>query len=120
MCILVVEDDPLIRMILVEELLDAGYDVKEAATGDEAYELLAYINPALSLLVTDIHMPGVHDGIALGAHVRACLPDVPIIYTTGRPDALARVRHIDSNQYLVCKPYAPNDIIDRAKHLLGR
>ena len=90
MCILVVEDNELIRMILVEELRDFGYRVEESETADQALGLLAEIDRKLSLLVTDIHMPGAADGIALAAHVREQYPDVPIIYTTGRPDALAQ------------------------------
>ena len=71
MCIFVVEDDPLIRMILVEELLNAGYEVREAATGDHAMAVFETIRPTPRVLVTDVHMPGRHDGLDLAAHVRA-------------------------------------------------
>jgi CheY-like chemotaxis protein len=118
MCILVVEDNVLIRMILVEELRDAGYEVRETATGDEALSLLAAITPPLSLLVTDIHMPGEVDGIALAAHVRTRLPHVPIIYTTGRPDALGQAARLEDRQFLVRKPYVPGEILERARALL--
>ncbi len=119
MCILVVEDDFLIRAILVEELLDAGYTVKETATGDEAVELLATIDPPLRVLITDIHMPGTRDGIEVAAAVRSTYPTVPIIYTTGRPDALNQVRNLGAHEYLVRKPYIPSDIITRIETLLA-
>jgi CheY-like chemotaxis protein len=118
MCILVVEDNVLIRSILVEELRDAGYEVRESETGDAAVGLLAVITPPLSLLVTDIHMPGTMDGIALAAHVRALMPHVPIIYTTGRPDALRRAAPLEDGQFLVRKPYLPTEILDHARALL--
>lgn len=109
----------MIRMILVEELIDAGFVVKEAETGDQAVELLESIDPPLTLLVTDIHMPGSRDGIELAAHVRNRLPKVPIIYTTGRPDALAFAGQLDRRQSLVRKPYVPSQIISRIHDLLG-
>jgi CheY-like chemotaxis protein len=118
MCILVVEDDFLIRNILVEELLDAGYVVREAASGDQAVELLKTIDPPLTVLVTDIHMPGSCDGLDLAAHVRDRLPAVPVIYTTGRPDALKVAGHLDRQQSLVRKPYVPSEIIERIQDLL--
>ena len=119
MCILVVEDDPLIRMILVEELVDAGYTVLEAESGDAAFELLKTIDPPLTVLVTDIHMPGHRDGVALGRHVRQNLPHVPVIYTTGRPDALDSLKRLGAKQFLVRKPYVPNDVIARIQDLIG-
>ena len=111
MCIMVVEDDPLIRLILVEELLDAGFHVKEAATGDQAIEMLGGIEPALTVLVTDIHMPGTHDGVDLARHVHVHYPAVRVIFTTGRPDSLRTGGHLGRNDVLVRKPYVPSDII---------
>lgn len=119
MCILVVEDEPLIRMILVEELIDAGYVVREAETGDQAFELLKAIEPPLTVLVTDVHMPGQLDGVALGAHVRRHLPHVPVIYTTGRPDALQSLTQLDDRQFLIRKPYVPNDVISQLRKLMS-
>jgi CheY-like chemotaxis protein len=112
MCILVVEDEPLIRTILVEDLIEAGYDVREAANGDEAFDLLKTIHPLVRVLVTDVHMPGQRDGLALGTYVRKALPHVPVIYTTGRPDALQSLARLGEKQFLVRKPYIPEDVID--------
>ena len=117
MCILVVEDDNLIRLILVEELEDAGYHVKEAETGDQAVGVLANIDRPLTMLITDIHMPGRLSGIDLAAHVQQHHPGVPIIYTTGRPDALARLHHLEERQALVRKPYTPDDVIKQVQSL---
>ena len=118
MCILVVEDDFMIRMILVEELVDAGYHVKEAASGDQAIDLLESIDPPLRVLITDIHMPGSRSGIEVAAHVRDRLPHVPIIFTTGRPDALRDAHNLQSGQYLIRKPYIPAEIIAQVEQLL--
>ena len=119
MCVLVVEDEFLIRLILVEELRDAGYEVKEAETAQGALELLETLDPALSVLVTDIHMPGDKTGLDLAAYVRGHMPKVPIIFTTGRPDVLASVRQLDARQMLVRKPYEPAEIISRIRELVA-
>jgi CheY-like chemotaxis protein len=118
MCILVVEDEAAIRELLVEELIASGYEVREAATGDEALAMFETIDPPLKLLVTDIHMPGHTDGAMLGAHIRGHLPHVPVIYTTGRPDALQAMRRLGAQQALVTKPYVPDDIISQIQLLL--
>jgi CheY-like chemotaxis protein len=117
MSVLVVEDEFLIRMILIEDLAEAGFDVKEAANADEAFDLIQTIDPPLQVLVTDVHMPGQRDGLALGAYVRQTLPHVPIIYTTGRPDALQALSQLGEKQFLVRKPYISDDIIMRLRNI---
>jgi len=90
-CILLVEDEAEIRAMLAEVLADAGHEVVEADSGDSAALLLD--GPAnFDLLVTDITMPGLLDGIGLAALFRALHASRPILYITGRPDALRRVR----------------------------
>ena len=119
MCVLVVEDDYLIRLMLIEELRDAGYEVREAATGDQALTLLEDIDPPLRILITDIHMPGRVSGLDLAKHVRENYPLVPIIYTTGRPDALAHLHRLENNQALVRKPYISDEVIGNVRKLLN-
>ncbi len=119
MCILVVEDDFLIRMILVEELEAAGYEVKEAATGDEAVGILATLDRRLALLVTDVHMPGSLTGLDVAAHVQDRVPGVGVIFTTGRPDSLIALGALGDKQLLVRKPYIPSDIIEHIKGMLA-
>jgi CheY-like chemotaxis protein len=119
MCILVVEDDSLIRMILVEELQDAGFDVREAITGDQAIELMGALDHPLQVLVTDINMPGTRNGIELARHVRALMPGVPVIYTTGRPDALQEVNQLGEREFLIRKPYVPDEVIGRVLQLMA-
>ena len=120
MCIMVVEDDALIRLILVEELQDAGFHVKEAATGDQAVAMLEDLDPPLTVLVTDIHMPGTRGGVELAEHVHAQYPDVRIIFTTGRPDSLRKSGRLHPNDVLVRKPYVATDIIKVIQATLPR
>jgi CheY-like chemotaxis protein len=72
--ILLAEDEPMLRIIAVEMLEDAGFEVFEAGDGIEALELLK-ANPQISLLVSDIKMPRM-DGYALveaGLQFKPCL-----------------------------------------------
>jgi DNA-binding NtrC family response regulator len=84
-CILVVEDELLIRMMVSEELRDAGYDVIEACNADEA--LIVLKTPVrIDLVISDVRMPGSIDGLGLLAVVRACFPTMPVIITSGHSE----------------------------------
>ena len=108
--VLVVEDEELIRLILAETLVDEGFETVEAATGDEA---VVIINGAgvFDLVVTDIQMPGLLDGIAVGQHARLRDALVPVIYVTGRPESLSGLQSLGPHDALLRKPYGPRDIL---------
>ncbi|WP_342778220.1 response regulator [Mesorhizobium norvegicum] len=82
-CVLVVEDEPLIRMDIVDFLLGEGFEVLEAANADEAIDLLE-ANAQIQIMFTDIDMPGSMDGIKLAAAVRDRWPPVRIVATSGQ------------------------------------
>ncbi len=119
MCVLVVEDDSLIRLILVEELQDAGYEVLEAENGDAAVATLRTLEAPLRVLVTDIHMPGTKDGLEVAAHVRNAFPQVPVVFTTGRPDVMIGKIVIGAKQVLIRKPYVPSQVVEQVRKLTG-
>ena len=62
--ILLVEDEPLVRLVLTDLLADAGYRVTEAGNADEAMTLLES-RPDMRVIITDVRMPGTLDGFAL-------------------------------------------------------
>ncbi len=119
MCILVVEDELLIRVIVAEELADAGFAVCEAEDGTQAAALIRDPPGAFSLLITDIHMPGSLDGIAVARLMRARYPLVPIIYATGRPDVLNAMGRLGEREALVPKPFLPSELLRVAKRLIA-
>jgi CheY-like chemotaxis protein len=89
--ILVVEDEPLLRMTVVEELMDRGYAVLEAEDAEAAFGIIAD-TPVLDLLFTDIRLPGSHDGWHVAEAARRRFPDLPVLYTTGyAPDPQRQV-----------------------------
>lgn len=100
--ILVVDDDCLIRLYAVDILSDAGFATIEAGDGEEALSLLGQ-HPEISVLFTDVHMPGPFDGLELARQVHEARADVQLIITSGvaRPtDA-----EIPDNGQFIAKPY---------------
>lgn len=80
--VLVVEDEPLLRMMAVDLVEDAGFEAIEAANADEAIKILE-CRSDIRVVFTDIDMPGSMDGLLLAAAVRDRWPPIEIILTSG-------------------------------------
>jgi len=80
--VLVVEDEAIIRMMLVDELEYAGIAVIEADGADAAVAIMSN-GATICAVVTDVRMPGTMDGLGLAAWMRHQAPRVPIIITSG-------------------------------------
>ena len=86
--VLVVEDDPLVRELVVEALREEGYEVIHAANGEQA---LAWCQRRIAdVLVTDIMLPGQVDGWQIAELCREHDPGLPVIYATGFSPVEAR------------------------------
>jgi len=85
--ILLVEDEPELRRVVIRLLSKLGYHVRHAADADRALTLLADANERLDLLVTDVVMPGRLDGFGLVQRARELRPELPIVLVSGFPDA---------------------------------
>ncbi len=116
-CVLVVEDEALIRSMLAEALQDAGFVVQQAHTGDQAAQILAE-HDGFAAVVTDINTPGERDGIDVGRLVGELHPGTPVIYVTGRPETLAGTR-LGADETFLVKPYAPSQIVEVLRTKLG-
>jgi CheY-like chemotaxis protein len=84
---LVVDDEPLVRMLMVETLEDAGYDVFEACDGAEALRLINDPDH-VDVVVTDFNMPGCN-GTEVAKRAREKHPRVPVLFVSGRSDLIA-------------------------------
>ncbi|WP_113126697.1 response regulator [Neorhizobium sp. 2083] len=80
--VLVVEDEPLLRMMAIDLVEDAGFDAVEAADADEAVRILE-TRKDIRIVFTDIDMPGSMDGMKLAAAVRDRWPPIDIIIVSG-------------------------------------
>ena len=81
--LIVVEDDDGVRVLVKELLLDRGYNVITAQTGAEGLDRIRR-EPRLSLVITDIRMPGI-DGWELARRATEMRADIKVLYITGYP-----------------------------------
>ncbi|MET3762129.1 response regulator [Sphingomonas sp. UYEF23] len=81
---LVVDDDPLILMDASAILDDAGFSCHEAGTGAEAIAFLEVNHRAVTLLFSDVEMPGDINGFGLARHVDRHWPHIEIVIASGR------------------------------------
>ena len=117
MCVLLVEDEDLIREIMVECLEDAGFAVVQVSTGDEAISVIRSEQVAITALVTDFHMPGDADGGDVAYCIRQKWPAMPVIIASGRPDVLKKSWQTEHGYRLLKKPFGPRQLIDVLKEL---
>ena len=108
--ILFVEDQDFIRLTVTETLVDAGFDVIDVADGTTALRLIE--GRTFDILLTDLHLPGSVDGLDVAHDIRAHWPDVPVIFVTGRPDALEGRWTMRRRDHLITKPYRPRQVLD--------
>ena len=83
--VLIVEDELLLRMDAAEMIAAAGFEVVEAANADEAIEILE-ARRDITVVFTDIQMPGSMDGLKLARAVRGRWPPIKIVATSGLVD----------------------------------
>jgi CheY-like chemotaxis protein len=107
MKVLVVDDEPLIRLGLAATLEDAGYQVVEAADAKQAIGLLE-ANDGIEVVLTDVDMPGDMDGIRLAHYVRHRWPPVVLVVISGK---IGVERHeLPLGVELLSKPYSDSVI----------
>jgi CheY-like chemotaxis protein len=112
--VLVVEDDFLIRITAVEMIEAAGFDVVEAASADEAMEILIS-RLDIAVVFTDIQMPGSMDGLKVAAEIRGRWPPIKIVTTSGMVD-VRKLDMPDGGRFLP-KPYSCADIVGTLRDL---
>ena len=107
MVILVVEDEPLVRLFLTDFLDEAGFKVFEAVNADEAMTILQ-ARPDVQVIISDIEMPGSMNGLELARAVHERWPGIGIVVTSGRerpgPDDLSE------KVAFLAKPYLPDTV----------
>lgn len=100
--VLLVEDEPLLRMVMADQLRETGFAVVEARSGDEA-RILVQSGVRPDAMISDMRMPGTLDGAALTRWVWSHIPDLPVMIVSGESP-----RHDLSEATFVGKPFAMN------------
>ena len=114
--ILIVEDEWLIGMNAVEMIEEAGFEVVEAASADEAIVVLEG-RLDITVVFTDIQMPGSMDGLELAAAVRDRWPPIMIVATSGR--AKLGAGDLPEGGRFLPKPYSPAEIMKILSELIA-
>lgn len=113
--VLVVEDEPLVRIDIADSLVDAGFEVIEAANAADAIAALES-HADIRLIFTDIDMPGSMDGLMLAAAVADRWPPVRIIVTSGH--RIVEITDMPDGSVFFSKPYRATEIVASMHELL--
>jgi two-component system alkaline phosphatase synthesis response regulator PhoP len=116
--ILIIEDDPAIRIGIKETFLSEGYSVEEADTGDMGFEIAQ--KSKFDLVILDLILPG-KDGIEICKDLRNNGVKTPIIMVTSRKDEIDKILglEIGADDY-VTKPFSVRELVARVKALIRR
>jgi len=108
-----VDDEPVVRQFVRLALEDAGYEVAEASSGEEAWPILEQRQP--DLLLTDIVMPGT-SGLQLAARAHKLLPHLSAIFMTGFAE---KYRDELSGSVCLSKPFSIATLISTVESAIG-
>jgi len=118
--ILVVEDEPSLRMLVRKVLERANFEVLEAASGALALELWNQEKPQIELLLTDMVMPDGMSGRQLAERLKADNPSLKVLYTSGySTDLLGKDLGLEEGLNFLQKPYPPSKLVETVKRSLG-
>jgi two-component system, response regulator PdtaR len=112
--VLVVEDEPLLRILAVELVEEVGFIALEAGNADEAVALLES-RADISLLFTDINMPGSMDGLKLAHAVRDQWPPIKLLIVPGQ--VRPRPSQLPTSTRFVEKPYRAAAMVEELRSL---
>lgn len=115
--VLVVDDEPFARLFAVQVFLDDGYTVLEASDAAEALDVLD-ANDDVSLLFTDINMPGELDGLGLIECVHHSRPEIRIVATSGH--AAPAAGRMPAHAAFSRKPYMVHTLSETIRQLAAR
>ena len=116
--VLVVDDEPTVRMLVVEVLQDMGciaLEAQDATTG------LRILNSGvkIDLLITDVGLPGGMNGRQLAEAARQGRPNLEVLFITGYAEnAVLSHGHLEPGMHVLTKPFTIEDLVRRAKELI--
>ena len=116
--VLVVEDEPLIRMLAVDTLTDAGFDVLESPHADHALDTLVARARNVRILFSDIHMPGTMTGLTLANFARRRWPWISVLLTSGK--MTPAIHEMPHGSRFLAKPYSIGSVLTHVQELAIR
>jgi CheY-like chemotaxis protein len=115
--VLVIEDEPVVRGLVVEVLADLGYRVIEAVDGPQGLEIVQSAQ-RIDLLITDVGLP-VLNGRQVADAARALRPDLKVLFMTGYAEKAALVAgSLDARMAVITKPFVMETLATRVREIV--
>ncbi|MET0337796.1 MAG: ATP-binding protein, partial [Caulobacter sp.] len=116
--VLIVDDEPTIRMLITDALAELGYTCAEAADGPTGLKILQS-EARIDLLITDVGLPGGLNGRQVADAARALRPALKVLFITGYAEnAVLNHGHIEPGMEVLTKPFAVTDLAGRVDRML--
>jgi CheY-like chemotaxis protein len=112
--ILVVEDDTIVRMLIVDVLEELEFEVLEADGSETALKLIEDSGQTIDLLMTDVGLP-VMDGKELAARARELRPALPILFASGYAESI----EVPVGMSVIGKPFSIDQLRDKVRSILA-
>jgi signal transduction histidine kinase/DNA-binding response OmpR family regulator len=117
--VLVVDDEPALRMIIVEVMRGLGYATLEAGDGAGALRILQTPRQRIDLLVTDVGLPGGMNGRQVADAARSARPGLKVLFITGYAEnAVLSHGHLERGMHVMTKPFEMDVLARRVKALI--
>jgi PAS domain S-box-containing protein len=117
--VLLVEDDPSVRLLIGELLSELGYQTVEAADPIAAIKILEY-GTSIDLMISDVGLPGMN-GRQLAEVARLYYPEIPILFVTGYAEnAAIRAGFLGSNMAMISKPFQVDNLAAKIGEMLEK
>ena len=113
---MVVEDHPLVRMAVLEVMIEAGFEALDASSASGAIRTLE-ARPDIRLVFTDAEMPGTMDGIELAHYIRNRWPPVKLIVVSGK--VVIDPPELPAGARFFAKPYRETSIVEAMTGMLA-
>jgi CheY-like chemotaxis protein len=117
--VLVVDDEPVIRMLIRDVLIDSGYTALEAGDGPTALKFLQS-NMRIDLLITDVGLPGGINGRQVADAARVSRPQLKVLFTGYAENAVIGNGHLDAGMELLTKPFVVAALGKRIRDMIAR
>ena len=116
--VLVVDDEPTVRMLVAEVLTDLGYTAIEAVDGPSGLKIINS-DLRIDLLITDVGLPGGLNGRQVADAARGVRPELKVLFITGYAEnAVLSHGHLDSGMHVLTKPFAMEVLATRIRELI--
>lgn len=117
--VLIIDDEPTVRMLVAEILTDLGYTALEAGDGAAGLKIVQS-DVRIDLLVTDVGLPGGMNGRQVADAARVARPGLKVLFITGYAEnAVLSHGHLDPGMHVLTKPFAMEALASRIRELIN-